>query len=270
MSAEIRRDPNLNRQRRFAVPLPRLVSTQRNGKGRRMTFVDDCIEFANPAWDRYLHHPWIEALFAGTLTDDRFNYWLAQDLPYLGEHFTAMALSKAPPHSAWAKLEIEYLVRSRQSRVELQTLEPHGPFAMTRWAARPQREAFINFLARTVYEGDFGEICCAYYACYAFPDVFGLRYKKEKPTGLTRRQVEWVEQWVDPFFIALRDATAEGVNDFGAHASPYQQAKLQWIFLRGTQHQIGTFDAAWNLSDPWPGEGKETGVMAGKPNLKSA
>jgi hypothetical protein len=41
---------------------------------------------------------------------------------------------------------------------------------------------------------------------------------------------------------------------------------MKWIFLRATQHQIGTFDAAWNLSDPWLGEGTETGVMAGRPN----
>ena len=40
---------------------------------------------------------------------------------------------------------------------------------------------------------------------------------------------------------------------------------MRWIFLRATNHQIGTFDAAWRLSDPWPGEGEETGVMAKPP-----
>jgi len=40
---------------------------------------------------------------------------------------------------------------------------------------------------------------------------------------------------------------------------------MKWIFVRATNHQIGVFDAAWNLSDPWPGEGEELGVMAGPP-----
>jgi thiaminase len=230
-----------------------------------MTFLEECIAFAGQVWERYVHHAWIEALFAGELAEERFDYWLAQDLPYLGERITAVALGKAPANHPWAKLELEYLARANATRVELGLLEKYGPFATTRWAARPRREAFINFFVRTAYEGSFGEICCAYYPCYAFPDTFGQRYLDEKPTGLTARQVAWVEQWIDPFFVALRDATAEGLNEYGAHATRYEQEKMKWIMLRAVNHQIGTFDAAWNLSDPWPGEGVESGVMAGPP-----
>jgi thiaminase/transcriptional activator TenA len=235
-----------------------------------MTFVQECIAFAGPVWDRYIHHPWIEALFAGTLSDAQFEYWLAQDLPYLGERITAVALGKAPHGHAWAKLELEYLARANATRVERDMLTKYGEWATTRWAARPRREAFINFFVRTAYEGTFGEICCAYYPCYAFPDTFGLRYQAERPQGLPPRQVAWVEQWVDPFFIALRDATADAINEYGAYATPYDQEKMKWIMLRATNHQIGTFDAAWNLSDPWPGEGQETGVMASAPQAEPA
>jgi len=232
-----------------------------------MSFLDECIAFAGPAWDRYIHHPWIEALFAGTLSEERFEYWLAQDLPYLGERITAVALGKAPPHSAWGRLEAEYMSRARSSRVELKMLDKYGgQAATTRWAARPRREAFINFFVRTVFEGNFGEICCAFYPCYAFPDTFGKRYLAERPAGLPPLYVEWIEQWIDPFHVGLHEATREGLEEYGACATAYEQEKMKWIFLRATQHQIGTFDAAWNLSDPWPGEGMETGVMAGRPS----
>ena len=30
-----------------------------------MTFLDECIAFTGDYWERYQHHPWIEALFAG-------------------------------------------------------------------------------------------------------------------------------------------------------------------------------------------------------------
>ncbi|MBL8095158.1 MAG: hypothetical protein JNL73_13390 [Anaerolineales bacterium] len=230
-----------------------------------MTFLDECIDFAGPVWQRYHHHPWIEALFAGNLPDDRFNYWLAQDLPYLGERISAVAFQKVPPHNPWAALEGEYLIRAGQSRVELDLLAQYGDFAKTRWAARPRREAFVNFFARTIYEGGFGEICCAFYPCYSFPTTFGERYQREKPQGLPERQQRWVEQWIDPFFVKMQTATAEGIVEYGAHATPYQREQMKWIFVRATNHQIGVFDAAWNLSDPWPGEGEELGVMAGPP-----
>lgn len=230
-----------------------------------MAFLDECLQFAKPVWERYVHHPWIEAMFAGTLSEERFDYWLAQDLPYLGERISAVAFAKVPPHNPWAKLEAEYLVRANQSRVELELLAKYGDFAKTRWAARPRREAFINFFARTVYEGSFGDICCAFYPCYAFPNTFGVRYQKEKPANLPERQRRWVEQWVDPFFIMLQEATTDGINEYGAAATPYQKNQMKWLLVRATHHQIGTFDAAWNLSDPWPGEGKEAGVMAAPP-----
>ena len=28
-----------------------------------MAFLDECIEFAGPVWERYVYHAWIEALF---------------------------------------------------------------------------------------------------------------------------------------------------------------------------------------------------------------
>jgi len=229
-----------------------------------MAFLDECIAFAGPVWERYIHHPWIEALFAGHLSEDRFEYWLAQNLPYLGERITAAAAPKVPAHNPWSRLIMEYLARANATRVELQLIEQYGAFAATRWAARPRREAFVNFFARTVYEGTFGDICCAYYPCYAFPVTFGERYRAERPS-LSPRQQAWIEQWVDPFFVALRDATAEGLNEAGACGAPYERERMRWIFLRAVNHQIGTFDAAWRMSDPWPGEGDETGVMAGPP-----
>jgi hypothetical protein len=57
--------------------------------------------------------------------------------------------------------------------------------------------------------------------------------------------------------VALRGAAADGLNAAGAHATPYAQERMRWICLRATNHQIGTFDAAWRLSDPWPGESEE-------------
>jgi thiaminase len=230
-----------------------------------MAFLDQCIEFTGPVWERYIHHPWIEALFASRLSEARFEYWLAQNLPYLSERITAVAAPKVPAHNPWSRLIVEYMVRASASRVDLQMIDKYGAFAASRWAARPRREAFVNFFARTVYEGTFGDICCAYYPCYAFPVTFGQRYHAERPSGLSTLQTAWVEQWVDPFFVSLRDATAQGLNEAGAAAAPYEQERMRWLFLRATNHQIGTFDAAWQLSDPWPGEGDETGVMAGAP-----
>ena len=231
-----------------------------------MTFLEDCISFVGPVWERYLHHPWIEAFFAGELSEERFKYWLIQNLSYLGNHIAEITYPKVPPHNPWIRLRQEYARRSDETRVELSLLEEVGDFAKTRWAARPTRDALINFWTRTAYEGTFGDICCAYYVCYSFPITFGERYLQEKPKKLTELQISWVEQWIDPLAEELRAATEDGINEYGAKSTRYECEKMRWIFLRATQYQIGTFDVAWNLSDPWPGEGEEKGIIAGLPN----
>ncbi len=233
-----------------------------------MTFLEECKSFAGPVWERYIHHPWIEAIFAGTLSDEQFSYWLTQDLPYIGENSGELANPKVPPHNDWVRIQREYGVRSAESRVELQMLKRDDvdEFALTRWAARPRREAFVNFFVRTFYEGTFGDICCAVYACYCFAETFGERYKRERPSGLPPLQQQWLKQWTDPFYSKMQAATEEGLNEYGANATDYERDKMRWLFLRGTHHQIGTFDAAWQCSDPWPGEGKESGVLAGPPS----
>lgn len=227
-----------------------------------MTFLDECIAFAGPVWrEKFLRHPWIEALFAGILAQEPFEYWLTQDLPYLSEYITEMVYPKVPPNNPWVELSKEYSRRSSDSRVERRMLAKVGEYAATRWAARPARDAIDNFWIRTAYEGTFGDICAALYVCYAFPCSFGERYEREKPANLPPLQREWVEQWVDPFSIKLWHATRDGLNEAGAHATAYEKERMKWLFLRGTQLQIGTFDTAWACSDPWPGEDPEEGVL---------
>ncbi|SVA83524.1 uncharacterized protein METZ01_LOCUS136378, partial [marine metagenome] len=101
--------------------------------------------------------------------------------------------------------------------------------------------------------------------CYSFDKTFGERYQREQPTALPELQREWVEQWIDPFYVRLRLATEDGLNEAGAHSTPYQRDTMKWLFMRGIQYQIGTFDAAWELSDPWPGEDSPEGILSSIP-----
>ena len=234
-----------------------------------MSFVEDCKQSAGPVWARWLHHPWTDAFFAGELSDEQFRYWLIQDLPYLGQNITEMIYPKVPEHNPFVELSKEYARRAETSRVELATLDQAGPRATTRWAARPTRDAVINFWVRTAHEGDFGDLCAALYVCYSFAETFGGRYRREAPSGLPTLQREWVEQWVDPYFERLHHSVRDGLDEAGAHASDEKVEQMKWLFLRGTQLQIGTFDSAWVLSDPWPGEGEEIGITADAPWMRT-
>ena len=95
--------------------------------------------------------------------------------------------------------------------------------------------------------------------------IFGEK-SYEKPKNLSQLQRDWLEQWQDPFYRDLQNATVDGINEYGNASTEFERDKMRWLFLRATQHQIATFDAAWITSDPWPGEGNETGILAGTAN----
>ncbi|MFT4987917.1 MAG: thiaminase/transcriptional activator TenA [Acidimicrobiales bacterium] len=230
-----------------------------------MSFVEECKEISEPVWGLWLHHAWTEALFAGELSDEQFRYWLIQDLPYLGQNITEMIYPKVPATSPFVELSREYAIRAETSRVEREVIGDLGSFALSRFAARPTRDAAINFWIRTAHEGTFGELCAALYVCYSFAETFGTRYRSDAPAGLPPLQRAWVEQWVDPYFETLHESVRDGLDEAGANASESEREQMKWLFLRGTQLQIATFDAAWKLSDPWPGEGEETSVVGGAP-----
>jgi thiaminase/transcriptional activator TenA len=233
-----------------------------------MSFVDECKEVSEPVWGLWLHHPWTEALFAGQLSDEQFRYWLIQDLPYLGQNITEMIYPKVPATSPFVELSREYAVRAETSRVEREAIGDLGSFALSRFAARPTRDAAINFWIRAAHEGTFGELCAALYVCYSFAETFGTRFRSDAPTGLPPLQQAWVEQWVDPYFEKLHKSVRDGLDEAGANASESEREQMKWLFLRGTQLQIATFDAAWKLSDPWPGESDQaSGPVASAPWL---
>ena len=119
-----------------------------------MAFLEECIAFSGPVWNRFVHHPWIDALFSGGLSEEQFNYWMIQNLSYLGNTVAELAYPKVPAHSQWIKVRQEYKEKSQESRVELRFMEKFGDFAKSRWAARPTRDGLVNFWVRTAYEGD--------------------------------------------------------------------------------------------------------------------
>ncbi len=116
-----------------------------------VAFSDQSIEATGSVWERWLQHPWTEALFAGELSDAQFRYWLVQDLPYLGQHMTEPVYPKVPPHLPFIALSREYAVRAETTRVELATLGDYGVFAKTRcepprvlWRHNPYERMFMT------------------------------------------------------------------------------------------------------------------------------
>lgn len=235
-----------------------------------MTFVDDCIEFSGPVWDELIHHEWIEAILRGDLGDERFQYWYASDLSFLGEHILSRGIAKAPADHPLRKLVVDVITADRDELELMRHLvDEFGTYILTPWSARPTREAYTNFLLRVLYEGSFTQLCVASYPCFVFGEILGQRFLDDPNPNVPDSHAAWLRT-LHEVLISLQAALADEMNDMGPQVSARDRETMMWSFLRGTQHQIRTFDAAWALSDPWPGEGVDPSFLSTSPEVLRA
>lgn len=215
---------------------------------------------AGDTWEAYIHHPWIEGMYNGDLSNERLQFFLVQDLPYVAEFSRVYFM-------AFAKLDATEL---RIFRPFLQLIagydEGHfeedllakldcNDFSSDRWAALKAREGYINHLIRTAYEGTALEIFSATLPCSLGFAEIGERFQDADLRGHREILREWIEQYHRPFQREQVNALIEGLEECAARLSEAQLLKLERLFVRSVQHQVNVFDAAWRMDDPWPGPG---------------
>jgi thiaminase len=223
-------------------------------------FVAECERGAEDAWAAYRHHPWIEAMAAGTLPVAKFVSFQVNDAPYIVDlHRTlALGVAKAPAGSAWTKaattvLDDVWVLNEIQAKQELldELGYPEklriGPDVYT-----PAREAYANHLVRTALEGDIGDIAAALLPCAMFTSVIGARFRGVRIDGPPAYQ-KWADIYVQRAVHRMAEAHANMMEDRARATDQAGRDRMKLLYLRSVQHQVDVFDSAWRLDVDWPG-----------------
>ena len=200
-------------------------------------------------WDAYLHHPWMDAIHAGTLSLDQFRFFLAQDMPYQMDFLNALLLGAAQSTNPEAWLWIRSFIDAEATFEESLLTDLGAMWSRARWVAGPAREGYMNHLTRVALEGSVGAIAAALLPCAAgFTDAMAEPADVSKHPPLYQRwlryyerpeQLECSTRLVDLFESAVRGAGPEALEH------------CRMIFVRSVQHQLAALDAAWRVSDDW-------------------
>ena len=210
---------------------------------------------AHAVWEANFAHPFVQGIGDGTLSEDRYRFFLAQDYVYLIDfsRFFAVAAAKTPDLASmerFAKLLQETLHFEMDlhrslcaefgiSRQELEQTRP-----------APTCLAYTSYLLRVAYEGDVATLLAALLPCSWGYGEIGLRLKS-KGLPKTAHYAKWIEtyasveyQEIVEWLRSLFDAT---VNDSGSS----QRARLQEIFDTSSRWEYLFWDMAWKM-ETWP------------------
>ena len=217
--------------------------------------------FTNELWrsitsiyDRILAHLFLRGLTDGTLTEERFRFYVLQDALYLREYARALSLAgvRSPDEGA--------LVMFNEHSAGAITVERslHEGFLKDLDVAREEAEAteastttlaYTSFLLRTATLGDYPEVLGAVLPCYwIYWEVGKALLERGSPNPMYQK---WIDTYGGEEFgslvEAVLDLTDRGCQDLNAP----QKARVREAFVITSRYEWMFWDAAWKL-EGWP------------------
>ncbi|RMB04843.1 thiaminase II [Eilatimonas milleporae] len=217
--------------------------------------------FSEDAWDdtaalrRAIHDlPFNRDLADGSLTGDRFRFYMIQDALYLEQYARALATAaaKAPEPDAMER----FALASQEALVVERAL--HGGFFETfgitadeAAAASPSPTCYgyTNFLLSTAHTGSYEELVAAILPCFWIYWDVG-RYIAGK-TGPDNPYQAWIDTYSDADFGDAVEAVIAITNRAAATASATCRNAMLKAFRRSTQYEWMFWDSAYRL-ETWP------------------
>ncbi len=201
-----------------------------------------------------LAHPFLQGLTDGTLSEERFRYYVLQDVFYLREYARALsltgvrsrnedALAMFNEHSAGAisverSLHEGFLQDLGVTRSEAETTK-----------ASPTTLAYTSFLLKTAALEDYPEVLSAVLPCYwIYWEVGKSLLEHDSPNPLYQR---WVATYGGEEFGALVEAVLDLSDRVFLDLNPDQRARVAEVFFTTSRYEWMFWDAAWRL-EGWP------------------
>src|SRR5215211_2955123 len=217
--------------------------------------------FTNELWrsitsiySEILAHRFLRALTDGTLTEDRFRFYVLQDAIYLREYARALSLSgvRSPDESA--------LVMFNEHSASAITVERslHEGFLKDlgvtrdeadRTVASPTTLAYTSYLLKIAALGDYPEVLGAVLPCYwIYGEVGKALLERGSPKDMYQK---WIDTYGGEEFGALVETVLDLTDKVCEDLNPAQKARVRDAFVITSRYEWMFWNAAWTLEE-WP------------------
>jgi thiaminase (transcriptional activator TenA) len=206
-------------------------------------------------WDAQHQHPFVRGIGDGTLSLDRFQFWLRQDYVFLIDYarLLALAAARSPDLNTISKFaallhETVYTEMSLHRACAAEFgISRHE---LERDSSAPGTRAYTDFLLRVAATGDFAELVAALLPCmWGFSEI-GLRLAA-MPVPADPRYAKWIAMYASPEFAELARWCRQLLDQVAAGLPEHQLKKLEEIFLTSSRYEWQFWEMAWK-QERWP------------------
>ena len=218
-------------------------------------FTERLRQEATRIWEAQSQHPFVRGIGDGTLSLERFKFWLRQDYLFLIEYARLLGLAAARSPDLETMIRFATLLKET---VETE-MNLHRAYAaefdisheeLERELPAPTTRAYADFLLRVATTGDFAELAAALLPCmWAFSEI-GLRLASQ-PAPSDKRYARWITMYSSPEFAELAQWCRDLLDRLAAGLPERDLQKLQAAFLTSSRYEWQFWEAAWKM-ERWP------------------
>ena len=207
----------------------------------------------DPIWRKILGHPFVLGIGDGTLSADKFRFYLRQDYLFLVDYsrLLALAVAKAPDLASmgrFAGLLDATLNREMSMHRDLAARLGVGPDDLGRASAAPTTYAYTRHLLEVAASGGLHEITAALLPCqWSYADIGSAlaRTTASNPHPFYR---QWIEMYASEDFAALVGWLRALLDGARGRAD---EDRLETIFATSARYEYLFWEMAHRM-EQWP------------------
>ncbi len=214
-------------------------------------------EKADPIWQAIFRHPFVKGIGNGSLSRDRYEFYLKQDYVYLIDFSRVIALATA---KAVHLDEMGYFATLLNATLNMEmdlhrkTCKDFGIHSdeLEKSEKSLITSAYTNLLVRTCYQGDLADILAVLLPCAAGYIEIGQKLKSE---GLPENKFyqDWINTYASEEFAELTSWLSDKMNEYASNCSEAERSAWYRLYLSSTRFEYLFFDMSWKMIE-WPEE----------------
>jgi thiaminase/transcriptional activator TenA len=193
--------------------------------------------------------PFLGGLADGTLSTERFTYYLAQDAHYLGAYARVLATCASQAPDA---LQLAFWAGGAQRAVTIETAlhEIHLRGAPPTEPS-PTCLAYTSYLCSLAGAGSYPVLVAGLLPCFWIYQDVGERLVDAVAGERAHPYADWVATYADPVFTAATRQAKQLADVLGDDADPVTRRRMHEAFRTASRFELLFWDAAWRC-EQWP------------------
>ena len=215
-----------------------------------MTTTDRLHEAARSIWAACLSHPFVTGIGDGSLTVERFRYFMLQDYLYLFDYARVFALGVAkardPALMRIFSANVDAILNGEMA-IHRSYMARLGITEEQVLAVRPALDnlAYTNYMLSTAYAGGPAEIVASILACsWSYAEI-GQALAQRPGAADHPFYGAWIQGYASADYAATNQSLIDLMNRLGEGAD---LQRLEEIFVACSRYELGFWDMAWHMA----------------------